>query len=94
MRHWRRILDSIGRRDPVAVVAELNGIAALCEMSGESADPREPCRDCLVFTDAGHCADTRLDISAFALNGEIRKARAATRAIVERIAAARRLEAD
>ena len=91
--HWRRLLDSIGRRRAMAIVCEVNELEALCEMAGEqTGDQRERCRNCVVFADAGNCADTRLDISAFVLNGETRKARAATLAVVERIAAACRPE--
>ena len=91
VRRWRRILDSIDRRDPIAIVGEINEIAALCEMTrAEAAGPADRCRRCVVFADASYCADIRLDISAFVLNGETDKARAATMAVVERIAAARR----
>lgn len=86
IRHWRRILESIGRRDGMAIVSELNELSALCEMAGEEAGGGpERCRHCVVFANAANCADTRLDISAFILNGEMEKARAATTAVVGRI---------
>lgn len=89
VKHWRRILDSIGRRNALAVVSELNELSALCEMAGEEAGGEdERCSHCVVFGDARQCADTRLDISAFVLNGEMDQARAATQAVVDRIAAA------
>jgi len=89
IRHWHRILDSIGRRDAMAVVSELNELSALCEMACEEAgSDTERCRHCVVFTSAVDCANTRMDISAFVLNGELDKARAATLAVVERIQAA------
>ena len=89
VRHWRRVLDSIGRRSAMVIVAELNELSALCEMAGEEAGGApDRCRHCVVFADAANCADTRLDISAFVLAGEADKARAATLAVVERIQAA------
>lgn len=91
IRHWRQVFDSIGHRRAPAVVAELNELSALCEMAGEEAGGREAerCRHCVVFSDARQCADTRLDISAFVLNGELGKARSATLAVVDRISTAR-----
>jgi hypothetical protein len=84
---WRRILDSIGRRDPMAIVVELKRLGQVCEMATAAASGcAEPCCNCAVFGHASHCVDTRLDISAFLLNGELDKARAATMAVVERIA--------
>ncbi len=89
IRHWHRILDSIGRRDAIAVVTELNELSALCEMAGEDAGgDTKRCRHCVVFSSAENCVDTRMDISAFVLNGQLDKARAATLAVVERIQAA------
>ncbi len=90
VRHWRWILDSIGRRDAMTIVTELNELGALCEMAVEQAGGEEGhCRHCFVFGDARHCVDTRLDISALVLTGDTDKARAATMAVVERISAAR-----
>jgi hypothetical protein len=86
IRHWRRILDSIGRRDAMAIVSELNELSALCEMAREDAgSDAERCRHCVVFASADDCTETRMDISAFVLNGELDQARAATLAVVERI---------
>ena len=85
--HWRGILDGIGRRDALAIVHELSQLGALCEMAREEAGGAvDRCRYCLVFADARQCADTRLNISALVLNGELDEARAATMAVVERIA--------
>lgn len=90
IRHWRWIVDSIGRRDAMMIVDELNDLGALCEMAVEQAGGEEGhCRHCVVFGDATQCVDTRLDISALVLAGENDDARAATMALVERISAAR-----
>ncbi len=90
VRHWRRIHDCSGRRGPMAIVSELNELSALCEMAGQEAGGEdERCSHCVVFGDARQCADTRIDISAFLINGEADRARAATMAVVERIATAR-----
>lgn len=91
IRHWRRVLESIGRRDALAIVAELSDSSALCEMAAEEAggEECERCAHCVVFGDAGDCADVRLDIAAFVLNGELREARQATMAVIARIRAAR-----
>jgi hypothetical protein len=87
--HWRRILGSIGRRNAMAIVAELNELSALCEMAGQEAGGEEDrCGHCVVFKDARQCADTRLDISASVLNGESDSARAATSAVLDKILAA------
>lgn len=90
VRHWRGILDSIGRRDAMAIVSELNELSALCEMAGEeSGGEARRCRHCVVFQDAGGCADTRLHISGALLSGEMDEARAATLAVIELITDAR-----
>ena len=87
---WRQIYDSIGRRDALAIVAELNEVGELCQMARERAGGGPGrCRYCVVFADAEQCADARLDISAYVINGEIDKARLAARAVIERIEAAR-----
>ena len=62
VRHWRRVLDSIGQRSAMAIVSEVNELGWLCEMSGEhSSEQRERCRRCVVFADASQCADTDAD---------------------------------
>ena len=89
VKHWQRIVDGIGRRDTLAVVSEINELSALCEMAREDAGGEaERCAHCVVFGDAGQCVDTRLDISALLLDGQLAKARAAGATIVGRIAAA------
>ena len=88
-RHWRHVVDGIGRRDPLAIAAELNETSALCEMACEEAGSEaERCGYCAVFADARQCADARLDITTLLLGGEPDRARAAAMKIVDRIAAA------
>ena len=71
------------------MVAELNELEELSEMAAVTAGGEiGRCRHCAVFADVKQCADTRLDISAFLLDGDTKKARAATMAVVERIATA------
>lgn len=88
-RQWRRVADEIGRRDPLTIVADLNETSALCEMACCEAGARaERCSYCVVFAGARQCAEARLDITTLLLAGEVDRAREATLAIVERIAAA------
>ena len=88
-RHWRRVADGIGRRDPLAVVAELNETSALCELACEEAGgDAGRCGYCVVFENARQCVDARMEISSMVMGGDLDGARTATMAIVERIAAA------
>lgn len=87
--HWRRVLDGLGDRDPLALVAELNEIADICEQArAGAADAGERCAHCAVFDDARECADARWRITDALLDGEFEEARAATMAIVSQIVAA------
>ncbi len=89
VKHWQQVVDGIGRRDPLAVVSEINELSALCEMAREDAGGEAGrCAHCVVFADAGQCVDTRLDITALLLDDQLDGARTAGETVVRRIAAA------